>query len=230
MTSTVVTTKFCAEQTGLFCPGATESDVHTCTQELLGHTSRRHECECGYQWGPDLGGAITIDDDRMYSIHFAAHAYRTGTSGACWRASWWPGRDLDRNQAISAVSLAEVIITNAARLGDLSPNTRGFVLSLCEELGVLQPATVKRQVLIGEATASGFVTLSVRDDAGEWRRKWHVRSERLSGDTWALARVTERQWDEAYAAKLDVEVGTPVLVSLVDAFGTPAVQYETPAQ
>ncbi len=230
MTSTIV--KFCAEQTGLFCPGATDSDVHVCTSELLGHTDRRHVCECGYQWGPALAGAITIDDARMHSIHFASHTDRVGTRGACWRASWWLGRGLDRNQAISAVSLAEVVIINAGRFDTMNPNARGFAQSLCEELDV-QFDEVVRDVLFHEATVSGFVTLSVRDAAGEWQRVSHVRSEHLVdnlGNSGDLAEVADELWDHAYAADLGVEIGTPVRVALVDAFGTPAVQYETPAR
>jgi hypothetical protein len=232
---TSTTVKFCAEQTRV-CPIA-NGGPHTCTEELLNHTRRLHECECGHVWGPALAGALNITNYRMWSEHIAARAEKVGISGSgqCWQVSWMP-EPVDRNQAITALSIADMIAAadNGGAAGDLTPGTkrRTLINSLCDELGLKSDDAI-RMVRIDQACTSGFVTLSVRDAAGEWQRKTHVRSEHLvdeSGNSNDLAEVVDKLWDDAYAVDLGVEIGTPVLIALVDAFGTPAVQYEIPAR
>lgn len=230
MTSTVV--KFCAEQTGS-CPISC-CGPHTCTEELLNHTRRVHECECGHVWGPALAGSAHIVDPRMWSDHIAAHAEKTGTGEKSWQVSWLPGL-VDRNQAITALLIADMIALadNGGPAGDLTPGSmrRREIDYFCKELD-LKPDDAIRMIRIDQACTSGFVTYSVRDAAGEWPRVQHVRAEHLIVDgnvDSVLAEVIDGDFTELYATDFGVEPGTSLRVQLVDAFGTPAVDYLTPA-
>lgn len=59
--------------------------------------------------------AITITDERMTSdqtCHKARHSpYAAADGQGAWIVSWLPLRLLDRNQAITALTLAEVVAT-----------------------------------------------------------------------------------------------------------------------
>jgi len=50
--------------------------------------------------------AVTITDQGMTS-DLTGHT--ATSSGVRWRVSWLPGRDLDRNQAVTAMMLAETV-------------------------------------------------------------------------------------------------------------------------
>ena len=50
---------------------------------------------------------LTINDTSMTSDH-TVHTARQAPSGYGWKVSWLPGQVLDRNAAITAISLADV--------------------------------------------------------------------------------------------------------------------------
>lgn len=52
---------------------------------------------------------LTISEDRMTSDITRHEAQRAAAEEQCWTVSWWPARRLDRNQAISALTLAEFV-------------------------------------------------------------------------------------------------------------------------
>jgi hypothetical protein len=54
--------------------------------------------------------ALRIDTDRMTSQDTAHFAVPT-PDGQGWAVSWLPGQTLDRNQAITAMTVAEVVAT-----------------------------------------------------------------------------------------------------------------------
>jgi len=51
-------------------------------------------------------GGITITDTQMSS---PATPHTAAASGGGWEVSWLPGRTLDRNQAITAMTIADII-------------------------------------------------------------------------------------------------------------------------
>jgi hypothetical protein len=74
--------------------------------------------------------ALSIADTAMTSDltrHSARH------SSGEWRVSWLPGRTVDRNQAVTALSIAETV----AQKPSLSPGDRGWpvVKAWAAELG-----------------------------------------------------------------------------------------------
>lgn len=227
---TTTTTKFCAEQAGT-CPN-TCCGPHVCTAEVLNHTEPVHECECGYLWGPAKATTATIDETHMWSEHIAAHADKVaGVQGdKCWKASWMPQRLLDRNQAITAMMIADEVargirFTGLAALGEVS-----FLMSLCQELE-LDVEDAARMVRVDQACTSGFVTLSVSDrETGEWQRIRHIRTELV--DEGLLLRVLGQNLAPADLDELDKPIrlgdaqpGEIMLVRLVDAFGTLAIEF-----
>jgi hypothetical protein len=82
--------------------------------------------------------SLTIDDTTMTSDQ-TAHTARQSPSGHRWEVSWLPGRLLDRNTAITAMTLAD---TTAER--DLHEGHRLWphVQSWAEELGLTAPDAI----------------------------------------------------------------------------------------
>lgn len=229
---TTTTIKFCAEQSNVGSCSASCCGPHTCTEELLNHTERVHRCECGRMWGPAMARTSTIDDDCMWSEHVAAHANRVHNveGDKCWKVSWLPQRMFDRNQAITAMLIADGVALGGSLTGVAELANRGFLGSLCAELG-LDTEDAIRMVRVDQACTSGFVTLSVADaESGEWQRIRHGRVERV--DEPLLLRVLNQSLDPGDLAEFDKPVGMAdvqhggcIRVQLVDAFGTPAVDF-----
>jgi hypothetical protein len=82
--------------------------------------------------------ALSIADTAMTS-DLTAHVAQP--SGDRWRVSWLPGRALDRNQAVTALTIAETV----ARWPRLGPGDRGWpmVKVWAAELGLTANAAVR---------------------------------------------------------------------------------------
>jgi len=62
---------------------------------------------------------LQINDDSITSDHSAHTARLLPGDGHVWEVSWLPGRPMDRNSAITAMVIAEVVGS-----GDLHPGQR----------------------------------------------------------------------------------------------------------
>jgi hypothetical protein len=76
---------------------------------------------------------LTILDDAITSDGTPHTARRATGHPHHWQVSWLPGRHLTRDQAITAMTLAEVAVPAAARGGDrerLRPHIEGWAAEL----------------------------------------------------------------------------------------------------
>ena len=81
---------------------------------------------------------LTITDTTMTSDH-SAHTARHAPDRNGWEVSWLPGQTLDRNTAITAMTLADTTTEPGLRDGHrLWP----FVQSWAEELGLTAPDAI----------------------------------------------------------------------------------------
>ena len=71
---------------------------------------------------------INDDDGRMFCKDTPHEAVRCGDH---WEVSWLPGRELDRNQAISAITLAWEVAVNGVHGGNWP-----FIATWASELGM----------------------------------------------------------------------------------------------
>jgi hypothetical protein len=84
--------------------------------------------------------AVTITDTTMTSDQ-TAHTARQARSGHGWEVSWLPGQILDRNTAITAMTLAETASEPELHEGHrLWPHVQGWA----EELGLTAPDAITR--------------------------------------------------------------------------------------
>jgi hypothetical protein len=82
--------------------------------------------------------ALRIDDTTMTSDQ-TAHTARQSPSGHGWEVSWLPGQTLDRNTAITAMTLADTTAEH-----DLHEGHRLWpaIQSWAEELGLTAPDAI----------------------------------------------------------------------------------------
>lgn len=86
-----------------------------------------------------------ITNEQMTGTYTREHAWRIDPDREVWEVSWLPGQRLDRNQAITAMILAEAVAratTNGGLFHD-SPDWP-FIDSWASELGLSGPAAVGR--------------------------------------------------------------------------------------
>jgi hypothetical protein len=83
---------------------------------------------------------LTITGTTMTSDH-TAHTARQASGRNGWEASWLPGQALDRNTAITAMTLAEVAAKDDLHEGHrLWPHIQGWAA----ELGLTGPDAIAR--------------------------------------------------------------------------------------
>ena len=82
--------------------------------------------------------ALTINDTAMTSDQ-TAHTARQAPSGHGWEVSWLPGQTLDRNTAITAMTLADNAVDR-----DLDEGHQFWphIQSWAEELGLTAPDAI----------------------------------------------------------------------------------------
>ncbi|WP_129668560.1 hypothetical protein [Phytoactinopolyspora endophytica] len=89
--------------------------------------------------------SIRITDESMTSDitrHEALRVY-----GDVWGVSWLPGRQLDRNQAITAMTLAETVTVAVNADGPVCTDTiRTLIDTWASELGLTGPGALTRVV------------------------------------------------------------------------------------
>jgi hypothetical protein len=100
--------------------------------------------------------ALTINDRSMTSDR-TPHAARRTPGEQQWEVSWLPGRRVTRNQAITAMTLAEA--TSPADRNRLSPHIQGWAA----ELGMTADQAVIR-ISAGSAWTATAETDPVRAD------------------------------------------------------------------
>src|SRR5690348_12849130 len=84
---------------------------------------------------------VTVTDDAMTGENTTHTARRTYEGINIWEVSWLPGRLPDRNQAISAMVIADFAASTAPRQGDrLWPHIEGWAA----ELGLTAPDALAR--------------------------------------------------------------------------------------
>ena len=85
--------------------------------------------------------AVTIGDDSMSSDSTVHTARLTPGRQHQWEVSWLPGRPLDRNSAITAMILADLVGEEDLHQGHrLWPHIQGWA----EELGLTAPDAIAR--------------------------------------------------------------------------------------
>ena len=83
---------------------------------------------------------LTINDTTMTSDH-SAHTARHSPDRNGWEASWLPGQILDRNTAITAMTLADIVAEPDLHEGHrLWPH----IQSWAEEVGLTAPDALSR--------------------------------------------------------------------------------------
>ena len=83
---------------------------------------------------------LTINDTTMTSDQ-TAHTARQAADRNGWEVSWLPGQTLDRNTAITAMTLADTTADRDVREGHrLWPHIQGWA----EELGLTAPDAIAR--------------------------------------------------------------------------------------
>jgi hypothetical protein len=86
-----------------------------------------------------------ITNERMTSDHTKHHAWRVDPDRALWEVSWLPGHQLDRNQATTAMVIAETVAAKTANGGLYHDDpTWTLIDALASELGLTGPAAVAR--------------------------------------------------------------------------------------
>ena len=83
--------------------------------------------------------ALTINDTAMTSDQ-TAHTARQAPSGHGWEVSWLPGQTLDRNSAITAMTLADTAEPGLHEGHRLWPHIQGWA----GELGLTAPDAIAR--------------------------------------------------------------------------------------
>ncbi len=79
---------------------------------------------------------LTIQDDSISSDHTSHTARLAPGHERAWHVSWLPGRLMDRNSAITAMVLADVVATDDVHAGHrLWPHIEGWA----DELGLTAP-------------------------------------------------------------------------------------------
>ena len=74
---------------------------------------------------------LTIQDDSISSDHTRHTARLLSGHEHAWQVSWLPGRLMDRNTAITAMTLAEVVATDEVNPGHrLWPHIEGWAAEL----------------------------------------------------------------------------------------------------
>ena len=83
---------------------------------------------------------LTITDTSMTS-DYTAHTARQAPGRDCWEVSWLPGQTLDRNTAITAMTLADMASKDDLQEGHrLWPQIQGWAA----ELGLTGPDAIAR--------------------------------------------------------------------------------------
>ena len=83
---------------------------------------------------------LTITGTTMTSAH-TAHTARQAPGRNCWEVSWLPGQALDRNTAITAMTLADMAAKDDLHQGHrLWPHIQGWAA----ELGLTGPDAIAR--------------------------------------------------------------------------------------
>ncbi|MFC9973627.1 hypothetical protein ACFVH6_22300 [Spirillospora sp. NPDC127200] len=85
---------------------------------------------------------IVIDDFAMRE-EVSGHTADVQDDGT-WTVSWLPDVALDRNQAISALMIAQVLAAGGGLLGGLTVKGRAVVASLAGELGLSELEAAER--------------------------------------------------------------------------------------
>ena len=102
---------------------------------------------------------------RLWAGHTTGPGESEGPTPSPWRVSWLPGRDLTRNQAVTAMTLAET----AGTTGDLHHGHRlwPFIDSWAAELGLTGPDAVVRASEPPDPEAKAAEAGSSRQDPAE---------------------------------------------------------------
>lgn len=105
---------------------------------------------------------LTIGEDEMTSDttrHRAAVQHGAIVSGGptAWAVTWLPGRLLTRNQAITAMTIAEMVVERAHILADPQSKLWWHIDGWAAELGITGPHAVAEASLSPEDFQDGTV-------------------------------------------------------------------------
>ena len=108
--------------------------------------------------------AITILDDSMSSDYTTHRARLMPGRAHLWEVSWLPGQRLDRNGAITAMVLADLVSS-----GDLQADDRQWIFAegWAEELGLRAPEAVERISRPSAWEAEKALEVPAEREAGE---------------------------------------------------------------
>jgi hypothetical protein len=96
--------------------------------------------------------SIRITDTQMTSdqTRHTATAWPVPDEPTLWSVTWLPGRALTRNQAITAMTIAEMVVERADILADSSSKLWWHMDAWAEELGITGPNAVAEASLSPE--------------------------------------------------------------------------------
>lgn len=127
--------------------------------------------------------ATRITDAGMTSNQTRHSAYRAPGGG--WAVTWLPGRTLTRDQAITAMTIAEVVQTHAGELADSSARLWLHLDGWAAELGVTGPEAVAKASLSPEDHADMPEVVTAAFDSDPGRRGYLLALDDATG----MARV-----------------------------------------
>ena len=108
--------------------------------------------------------ALTISDDSISGDNTPHTAHLISSHPQAWKVSWLPGRLLDRNAAITAMILADVVASPTPQAGDrLWPHIQGWAA----EIGLTAPEALTRVCRrSGRASADKDADAEAEPEAG----------------------------------------------------------------
>jgi hypothetical protein len=119
---------------------------------------------------------ITSDQTRHTATIWPVPGEPTG-----WSVTWLPGRNLTRDQAITAMTIAETVVTHADDLADSASRWWLHIDQWAAELGITGPEAVAHASLSPEdhADMPAVVTTALDDQAG--RRGYLLSTDPATG-------------------------------------------------
>jgi hypothetical protein len=106
-------------------------------------------------------------------------------AGGGWTVSWLPGRTLTQNQAVTAMTIAEIVAEHAGDLAGSGSAWRIHVDGWAAELGITGPHAVAEASLSPEDRADMPAVITLAFDSEPGRRGYLVALDRATG----MARV-----------------------------------------
>jgi hypothetical protein len=108
------------------------------------------------------------------------HTARAAAGGG-WSVSWLPGRTLTQNQAVTAMTIAEAVVTHVDELADSASRWWLHVDGWAAELGITGPEAVAHASLSPEDHADMPAVVTTALDSKPGRRGYLLSTDPATG-------------------------------------------------